>query len=791
MIVSASNWLSGPEKPKNKAPGGLPACRRHASWLLAVLMAFSVCIDSVGAKSRHSDSESDASQSEDAGEGKHHKSKSSSSRAVRIAAKRAAEEKSDKADSKADSKSDTKSDSKSEKSGKDKPEKKGKGDRGKKGSADSKADEDKAGGLFGFGGGKKKGEKGTEPAGKPGEKTEKTEAVEDPNAPRWRNDPALISVMRDISKSLKDSEVVQKLENPTEKLIAKLAGESLDKALASSGLQSNRILPEKDRLRMEKSMTAEAWESGDVQVSPELRSSVVALWAKKVNGMLTVSIVGDYSGNVEGQEGKLGEFIAVIYAQSSVDKGFDIQSQQEVNYWIGKVADLKIDRGATAVSEKKSYYRLVPPVTARKREFLELALKYQEDKKQLAQKAADEKKKAEDAKAAEASNQKVAEALAKSVAEALAKAAKPATGTGTGTGTEASGTTEGGGAGEKKSEGAGAEQQPAAGAVAANPAQPGGALPNASSAAGTGNATPGSASAAPGQTPSSPVVAGIFPEPGRSSRGAWESPAPSVPSHPPSPGATMLYPARALAGQFLTVSVVTAGGASPESYVDLSFNGLNVPTNESGKVLYQVPEDATPGYSLHMMLSARPGEAPAAVNILQPLNVPTGPQVPKIDGLSPVVGGRGYMIIDGHNFDGIAERNRVIVDGASDASVLASSPVQIVAKIPASLGPGPHTATVSAAGLRSNPGQFDFVTVEINPVGPDSPKNDLRKLGVTVKGTQNKIRVRLTNQSKDIIKLVRGDEVVVVTSGGANNVATVPAQRIRSGNFRIETEILM
>ncbi|MBY0549916.1 MAG: IPT/TIG domain-containing protein [Candidatus Obscuribacterales bacterium] len=703
-------------------------------------------------------------------EGRRHSS-SSSRKSVRIAAKKSedkSEDKSEKSEKSEKSDKAEKSEKSSSKTGKsDKADKSAKADKGKskdkKGSektAETDKDKQEGGGIFGFGGGKKKSDKGKEDATpKSGEKTDKAEA-EDPNAPKWKNDPALVSVLKDISKSLSDSEAVQKLEDPAEKLVARLAGEALEKAIVSSGMQPNRILIEKDRARMTNSMTAEAFESGDVVVSPDLRASVVALWAKKIDGMLTVSVVGDYGGNVPGTENKLGEFIAVIYAKSTVDKGFDIQSQQDVNYWIGKVSDLKIDRGAAATAEKKSYYRLIAPMTARKREFLEVLAKYQDNKVLLAKKAEEDKKRAEEANA----NQKMAEVVAKHVAEALTKVNSK-----TPAATDATTAADGGGTvAEKKPEGAG--EQPAQKGVTVA------AVPPVSSPVQTVPARP--------STPTQPETA-------RSSgRGPWESPTPAVASRPASSAATILYPSKALAGQFLTVSIVGAG-VTPEPFVDVNFNGANVPTNDAGKVVYQVPEDATPGYSLHLGIASRPADAPGAVNILQPLTTPSGPLVPKVDGLSPVVSARGYMMIEGHSFDGIAERNRVIVDGTNDAVVLASSPVQIVAKVPSNLAPGTHTVSVSTAGLRSNPGQFEFVSVEVNPIGPDSPRNDLRKLGVRVLGTQNKVRLKLTNQTRDVIKLVRGDEVIVVTSGGVNNAATVQAQRLRSGNYQIDTEILM
>lgn len=705
----------------------------------------------------------------------------------------------------------------------------------------TEADADKKkGGLFHIGSGKKKEETDkTETAKKEGtDKTVKT--VEDPNKPKYKFDPALISVLKDINKSLKDSEAVTKLEDPVQKLIAKLSGEALDKALAAPDLHANRIVEQKEREQAQGGMSAESWESGGLDVSPELKASVVALWAKKIDGLLTVEIVGKYDGKAEGASDKLGEFITVITARSAVDKGFDIQSQQDVNFWIGKVADLKIDY-TSGKGIEKSHLNLYSPLTQRKREFL-LAVKEYEDK--LAKAEEDKKKQAELKANLEIQQKQVTEALARTMAEALAKQVAnkgeiPVSITTASAGANAiSEINAGGSVAEKKSEGssdlaANSQHSEAPGnrsngnqasanqtggnqtnsdvksstTVQAHSSNTVGQAPPASvineqvssgtnqsgqNQATSNSAAVSSANPAP-ETAASGKPAPIFnvvSEPSRNSRSNWDSPAGPTAVRQPSAGSALLYPNRAVAGQYLTVAVIGPQSVG-EQFVGLSFNGAQLSTGDNGKVVYQVPEDAPPGYSLRLALSDRPEEAGAAIEVLQPLAAPSSPQIPNLESVSPVCGSGGIVTIAGHNFDGIAERNRVIIDGAYDATVLVSSPVQLKARLPQGLPSGAHSLCVSNSGLRSNPGNFDLVTVDLAPAGPDTPKMDLKKLMVKVQGTHNRVRVKLVNQSRDVIKLLKGDDVVLVTPGGAQNQIVVPVQRLRAGNYKIDAEVLI
>ena len=132
-------------------------------------------------------------------------------------------------------------------------------------------------------------------------------------------------------------------------------------------------------------------------------------------------------------------------------------------------------------------------------------------------------------------------------------------------------------------------------------------------------------------------------------------------------------------------------------------------TSLDGKVMYQVPDEALPGPSLQITLSARPEASPVAVNVLQPLLKRVDTQLPSIDHVVNVTtGATRTIIIDGHNFDGIADHNRVVVDGSHEASILVSSPVQIKALVPPGVAPGQHNVTVMTNGLKSNLAQCEL-----------------------------------------------------------------------------------
>jgi len=266
---------------------------------------------------------------------------------------------------------------------------------------------------------------------------------------------------------------------------------------------------------------------------------------------------------------------------------------------------------------------------------------------------------------------------------------------------------------------------------------------------------------------------------------AWESPAVNAAPHAPSLDASLMIPERAIAGQFLTV-VVQTKDHQPERAVELSFNGATLATDMNGQVSYMVPDDMPPGHTLHIGLAERPELNPRVVDILQPLDDSRGQKSPRIDRVSQVVAADGVLVVDGHDFDGFAERNRLVIDNEHPAKVIAASPVQLRVLVPSKLSPGTHSVTINSTDLRSAPAKFDFVKAEIEQQDLRKTKGVLSKITVRVQGTKQPIAVRVINKTPDIIKFSRGDNLLVTTSGGADNSYIVGVKQLKKGDYKVE-----
>jgi len=183
----------------------------------------------------------------------------------------------------------------------------------------------------------------------------------------------------------------------------------------------------------------------------------------------------------------------------------------------------------------------------------------------------------------------------------------------------------------------------------------------------------------------------------------------------PSASAHVVIPDRAVAGQLMSASVLNAQGAC-EPCVELTFNSSVVQTDVKGAAVYMVPEDSNPGRSLSIMLAARPDGPIAAVDVLQPLSVPSEQEPPKVDRVLPsAFQNQSTIVIDGHNFDGFGAHNHVSIDARTEARVIAASPVQLKVQLPAGMASGVHSLTVSIGDMHSNAVSFNFFAPQSRP----------------------------------------------------------------------------
>jgi len=725
-------------------------------------------------------------------------------------------------------------------------------------------------------------------------------------APIFIPDSALISVLKDLSRSLKETEEVAKLEDPNQKAVVDLAQQVLQKAVEAPNLESDRIVHgDKSKLPM----TAEAWASGNVVLPDNGHGSLAAVWAKHENGLFNVTIAGNCPEKLAPNGKKVGEFLVLLNGRSTVQSGFDIQSQANVSFWLGKLSAIVVESDCCRASDHKSEKEgaagtekdkeaaadgtielkknsivvLQALLTEREREYQQQVADFErglapatrlasktEDKAHAAAlesktvesktavttetkatesktstpsqtKVAESKPstpsqtkvtetkpptpsetKAPETKPPTPSETKAAETITPTSTETKAAESKPSTPSETKVAESPTSTPTETRVAESSTAAPGWEAKPAESKSAGNHttwspyetiaqqdnwpkstepqtltnssvrqlqtqkgeaskstswlppdtlAQPSSDEKKIASIGNTAATTP-PATPTP-ETTSKPVSSG------------WESPAANVVTKCPSNCATLHIPAKAIAGQFLTASVVDANH-NGEAAVELSFNGASLLTDNHGQAVFLVPEDATPGRSLAIGLAMRPEVKPGMVDIFQPLMVSSSQETPKIDQMSAIASPGGPAQINGHNFDGLAEHDRVLIDNAHECKILAASAVQMKFMIPDNVQPGAHTITVTANGLKSNSVNFDAVGVEVRGDPREAARDLMTKLIVRVTGTDNKVSVHFKNNSPDVIKLVKGNEFALTSPGGVNNSFVLAAQRLKKGTYRLD-----
>lgn len=161
-------------------------------------------------------------------------------------------------------------------------------------------------------------------------------------------DPALICILRDLAKALKDSPEAQAITGTQQKEALRVAQQALSRVVDNPKLTSNRIISGTQKNSMESTMTAESWQSGDLELSKKSHVSFSVLWAKKIDGVITINVTGTYPQ----ANNQLSEFVLVASGRSGVESGFDIQSQSQVNFWLGKLSNLFIESGLSQANSE-------------------------------------------------------------------------------------------------------------------------------------------------------------------------------------------------------------------------------------------------------------------------------------------------------------------------------------------------------------------------------------------------------------------------------------------------------
>src|SRR6185437_14851070 len=100
----------------------------------------------------------------------------------------------------------------------------------------------------------------------------------------------------------------------------KSALQALNMAVAHAQVSANRIVAGSQKEKLEQSLIAESWESGLVPLPGDGQASLSVLWAKKVNGLVNVTVAGNC--DCKGAAPHIGEYAVVFNGNTVLDSGF-------------------------------------------------------------------------------------------------------------------------------------------------------------------------------------------------------------------------------------------------------------------------------------------------------------------------------------------------------------------------------------------------------------------------------------------------------------------------------------
>lgn len=623
----------------------------------------------------------------------------------------------------------------------------------------------------------------------------------DAEIPSFQPDQCLISVLKDLSRALKDPEQLKKVTDDNQRAALVVATQVLDKALAEPNLLSDRIIKPEDSPLAESKLTPEAWGSGEVGVSDDLKGSLTAVWAKRLNGSVHLAIAGD-DAKTNAPNGKpIGQFVIEIDAKTSMQKGFDIQSQTDVHFWLGEIKNIAVDADccpATDASaaapeapakedtpdqnDEKKKSSLVLPVIATSRMERYLAKVREIEEARLVQlrqvpplilqvtEPTDDVKTAKEETASPASKpEEPKKIIVEEKEPELVTASSP----------------------ETKQE-VKAEVKPET-----KPETKPEIKPETKAESKDEVKTEIKADARKDELARVGIVPTSLQQQENQDRlasGWGSSPIANTAiqaaasANQPSTDAHLYLPDRAIAGKAITVTVVNSKNQG-EADVEVGFNGATVATDSSGRAEFLVPDDATPGRTLHVVLAARPEILPAVVDVLQPLLISPEQQTPRIDAWPSAVTPGQLFVINGHSFDGAPGHSRVILDDFSELPILAVSPVQVKARIPQDMPPGPHNVRVESGGIQSQKAGFNLVTVEVKPEGKDFTRENSNKVRIRVLGTEDKVSLQVTNETPEFVFILRGNDFHITSPGGTPNDIVLPLERLKRGAFKISAKV--
>jgi hypothetical protein len=246
---------------------------------------------------------------------------------------------------------------------------------------------------------------------------------------------------------------------------------------------------------------------------------------------------------------------------------------------------------------------------------------------------------------------------------------------------------------------------------------------------------------------------------------------------------TIILPPKLVAGRPATLAVLGVDGRLAEGItVDLgSHSGINVrvKTDKTGRAVFLAPTDTS------VLIAKASGAAAAAL-----IDPPLAPNSTRnAISLALVVSRIDALPICGGAFHGEADANHVKLND-DPALVLTASPECLVILPGPRAEPGPANVSIETGENSPYTGTTNLVALHFDPPNPPLVPEKKSTLVLHAQGANAPIRILVENKTPGVLHFVHADSQEVLTSGGAQNAATIQIQTLSTGDFSFHARIL-
>ena len=240
---------------------------------------------------------------------------------------------------------------------------------------------------------------------------------------------------------------------------------------------------------------------------------------------------------------------------------------------------------------------------------------------------------------------------------------------------------------------------------------------------------------------------------------------------------TIVLPPRLISGQPATLAVFGADGKLAPN-VDVDLNGVQqVRTNSTGRISFLAPSSGTV-----LIARAEGASAAALLDSAMPANSPAALTI------APIISLRDSFPICAAGLRGDANENRVKIN-VEVSLVLAASPECLVILAPPNMPPGVSQISVETPEKHFT-ASTTLVALGFGPPKPPLLPGQSGAMAVWVNGSDQKLRLVVTNDSPGVLRFARGNSLQLLTSGGARNFAEMNVTALSSGDFSFHARLL-